>query len=85
MKNLPELNEDGSVKCEPFHFSIKRNNYDGGYPHPKRESYEEYRNRVDRDFIAKGFDLGDLSNSDWSNYCMGSGSYEGVDSSDIIE
>lgn len=42
-----------------------------GYPKSKSsdETYGQYRNRVDEDYVKKGFHLGDLSWSDWSDYC----------------
>ncbi len=68
--------DDGSVEGETF----SGENYKGGYPHPQDgETYRDYRERVDK-LKEQGFHLGDLSWSDWGTYCMGSGSYEGVDS-----
>lgn len=50
------------------------------YPSPNhgKETYREYRERVDR-LVEQGFHLGDLSWDDWISYCKGSGQYEGVD------
>lgn len=69
---------NGSVEGQTF----SGDNYKGEYPSPTgRESYSEYRDRVDK-LVAQGFHLGDLSWPDWQSYCMGSGNYEGVDSND---
>ncbi len=66
--------DDGSVEGQTF----SGENYKGEYPHPKSsETYHEYRERVN-ELKSKGFDLGDLSWSDWGTYCMGSGSYSGI-------
>ena len=78
---MKKILSDGSVEGETF----SGNNYKGGYPYPKSgETYRNYRERVDK-LVKEGFDLGDLSWSDWGKYCMGSGSYEGVDSYDVIK
>lgn len=66
---------DGSVDGQTF----SGQKYTGEYPRPKKgQTYAEYRARVD---VAKaqGFNLGDLGWSDWTLYCYGSGSYDGVD------
>jgi len=83
MKNneIKNILPDGSIEGETF----SGKDYKGEHPRPKdNETYAEYRARVD-ECKANGFNLGDLSWSNWTNYCMGSGSYEGVDSNDIIE
>lgn len=75
-----ELNADGSMKDKTF----SGDNYQGEYPYPKKyETYREYRKRIDK-LIPDGFHLGDLSWDDWIIYCKGSGSYEGVNSDEII-
>jgi len=78
MKNI--ILEDGSVAGKTF----SGDKYTGEVPYPKNtETFAQYRKRVD---VAKknGFHLGDLGNYAWTCYCMGSGSYEGVDSDNKI-
>jgi len=79
---MGKILNDGSVEGKTF----SGDKYSGEYPHPKfgKETYREYRERVSA-LKEKGFHLGDLSWDDWGNFCMGSGSYSGVDSNDIIE
>lgn len=76
-----KINEDGSIEGELF----SRPEYKGGYPSPKygQETFAEYRLRVG-ELVKIGFHLGDLGWGDWDIYCMGSGSYNGVNSRDII-
>ena len=75
-----EILDDGSVKGQTF----SRDKYKGEYPRTKdNETYREYHDRVKKS-KENGFNLGDLSFGDWQTYCMGSGSYEGVDADDII-
>jgi hypothetical protein len=67
-----EILHDGSVAGQTF----SGDKYTGGYPSVKdNESPEAYKERVDKDFVKKGFDLGDLSWGDWAYYC-GDHSYE---------
>lgn len=75
-KILPDV----SIEGETF----SGDNYKGEYPSPKiNETFEQYRARVNK-CRDNGFHLGDLSWEDWGYYCMGSGSYEGVCSTDKI-
>lgn len=78
-----ELNDDGSMVGKTF----SGDKYTGPFPSPKyggRETLRDYRARVD-EAVAQGFHLGDLGNESWTLYCMGSGSFEGVDSNSLIE
>jgi hypothetical protein len=77
-----ELNDDGSMVGRTF----SGPEYEHGYPSPKygEETYREYRKRVDTEFVSNGFHLGDLSDDDWTNYCKGSGMYEGVRADNIM-
>lgn len=73
--------KDGSIEGKSFSGDL----YKGEYPRPKSgERFADYNARV-RLCEKQGFNLGDLSWSDYSTYCMGSGYYEGVDSSDRIQ
>jgi hypothetical protein len=56
------------------------------YPSPNhgRETYAEYRARVDK-LKEQGFHLGDLGDSDWQSYCMGSGQYDDFDANTTIK
>jgi hypothetical protein len=78
---IKKILSDGSVEGETF----SGLNYKGEFPRPKigEESFRDYRKRVDQ-CIKEGFHLGDLSWDDWGTYCMGSGSYEGVNSGWIM-
>jgi hypothetical protein len=72
--NAMEINNDGTMKNETFS-GVK---YKGDFPYPnENDTYASYRKRVD-EAKEKGFHLGDLSNSNWTYYCMGSGSYDDV-------
>lgn len=81
---IPKIEEDGSVSGDLFHFSGQ--NYKGGYPYPRHgeESFAQYRGRVQTDFEAKGFNVGDLIHQHWKYYCKGSGRFEGVNADQII-
>lgn len=75
-----EINDDGSMKGKTF----SGDRYDGPRPQQREgDTYADYRDRVDK-AVKLGFHLGDLSWSEWSDYCMGSGQYEGVDSNTRI-
>ncbi len=74
------INEDGSVEGETF----SGPNYKGSYPRIQSgDTYADYHERVNK-AVENGFHKGDLSWSDWTTYCMGSGQYDGVDSNDKI-
>ena len=76
-----ELNSDGSMAGKTF---SGMNGYVGEHPRPiSGETYAQYRERV-QVCVSKGFHLGDLSQTNWRYYCMGSGHYEGVSSNDRI-
>lgn len=74
-----DINYDGSIKEQSF------SKIQLPYPIPNIgvESYRLYRARVDS-LVKIGFHLGDLSWSDYSIYCKGSGNYQGVDADEII-
>lgn len=73
--------EDGSIEGETF----SGDKYTGEYPSPQKgETYAQYRAKVD-EAKQQGFHPGDLSQSDWQTYCMGSGQYDGFDADTVIE
>jgi len=76
-----KINKEGSVQGQTF----SGDNYKGEYPTPNygEESLSSYRERVDS-CVERGFHLGDLTWADWQSYCMGSGQFQGVDSSDLV-
>ena len=78
-----EINDDGSIKGTTF--TKKFNNVKRKWDTNPRdnETYKQYRTRINL-LESEGFHLGDLGSFEWSLYCMGSGSYEGVDSNDKI-
>lgn len=59
---------DGSVEGETF-----SGKYKGDYPSPLygKETYRQYKDRIDKEYKPNGFHLGDLSWSDWDTYCKG--------------
>jgi hypothetical protein len=68
-----KINDDGSMVGMTF-----TEKYNGGknvpYPHPKeRETYRQYKERVDKLVQEQNFHKGDLSWGDWHNYCVGHG------------
>ncbi|MEP2668865.1 MAG: hypothetical protein ABJH04_07715 [Cyclobacteriaceae bacterium] len=74
---------------EPLHFTHKFNNSEfkvEEYPSPEegKETYRQYRARVDKLSDEAGFHIGDLSDSDYQIYCMGSGSYRGFYGADEL-
>lgn len=75
-----KINNDGSIQGQTF----SGEDYKGEYPRPiEGETYRNYHERVEK-CVEQGFHLGDLSWSDWQDYCMGSGNFEGVSSFEII-
>jgi hypothetical protein len=64
-----EINKDGSIKGKTF----SGVDYKGEYPHPKvgKETYKQFYERV-RALNKTGYHLGDLSWSDYHDYCYGS-------------
>jgi len=66
--------EDGSIEGHRF-----TKNENCPYPSPMRgkETYVEYRERVQKLVQEHGFHLGDLSWDDYNLFCLGSGQYEG--------
>lgn len=80
-----EINEDGSMVGITFTEKFNGGKYTKGVPQPQDgDTYSDYRKRVD-EAVKKGFHLGDMGNTNWTNYCMGSGSYEGVNSNNLID
>lgn len=66
-----ELNPDGSMIGTTFTRESSGKHIPS--PHPNSgESYRQYRKRVD-ELVKEGFHLGDLSFSNWHNYCVGGG------------
>lgn len=65
-----ELNDDGSMKGTTF-TEQSGTGYTGEHPVPREgETYRQYHDRV-VECKEKGFHLGDLSWSNWTNYCRG--------------
>lgn len=63
-----EIMADGSKYGETF----SGEEYKGGYPHRiEGEHFEKYQERIEKDYVSKGFHLGDLSCSDYFFYCGG--------------
>jgi hypothetical protein len=79
-----DINSDGSIKGSSFSEAFNGKKYEGEHPIPKiDDTYASFRKRVD-EAKAKGFHLGDLGNSSWTYYCMGSGNYDDVDANTKI-
>ena len=53
-------------------------------PNYGRETYKNYRERIQEQVKSGKISLSDLSFENYSIYCMGSGYYDGVDPNSLV-